>query len=92
MRSVSKTKARKPAPQKSRKPECAVRSSTPIRRDFVKPFEVLPVLPNWYVGDQHGAAVEFDRSRGSWGSCPTYATREEAEERIREIMLEEGDE
>ena len=59
----------------------------PTRQDFVKPFEVLPVLPNWYVGDQHGAAVEY---RYDTRTCPTYATRREAEKRIGEIMDEEA--
>jgi hypothetical protein len=70
----------------------SVSKAAATRRDFVKPFEVLPASPNWYVGDQHGAAVEFDPSRGPWGSCPTYATRKEAEERIREITGEEDEE
>ena len=62
---------------------------TLTRPDFVKPFEALPVLPNWYIGDQHGAAVEY---RNDTRTCPTYVTRQEAEKRIREIMDEEGDE
>ena len=58
---------------------------------FAKPFRPIPVSRRFYVGDQHGAAVEF-QGVGRDGSCPTYATREEAEMRIREIMDEKGEE
>jgi hypothetical protein len=53
---------------------------------FAAPFEVLPTTGGFYIGDQNGAAVEWDNAMGKWGDAPTYATREEAEKRIGEIM------